>query len=154
MAMMATGVPIANGMSGLIAAAVFSNLEGKAGVLGWQWLFIVLAICGGVFGVMAIFILPDYPASRTGSTMWTMTEDMRRIAETRIIADRVTLATSAEIKTSIWQGLKMSLKDYKLWIIILINITISAAYGFSNFYPAIVRGFGYSRVITLVITFP
>jgi MFS family permease len=154
MAMMATGVPIANGMSGLIAAAVFSNLEGKAGVLGWQWLFIVLAICGGVFGVMAVLILPDYPASRTGSTMWTMTEDMRRIAETRIIADRVTLASSAEIKTSIWQGLKMSLRDYKLWIIILINITISAAYGFSNFYPAIVRGFGYSRVITLVITFP
>ena len=76
------------------------------------------------------------------------------IAETRIIADRVTLATSTEIKISIWQGLKMSLKDYKLWIIILINITIFAAYGCSNFYPAIVRGFGYSRVITLVITFP
>ena len=75
--------------------------------------------------------------------MWTMTEDMRRIAETRIIADRVTLASATEIKTSIWQGLKMSLRDYKLWIIILINVTISAAYGFSNFYPAIVRGFGY-----------
>jgi predicted MFS family arabinose efflux permease len=108
MAMMATGVPIAKGMSGLIAAAVFSNLEGKAGVLGWQWLFIVLAICGGVFGVKAVLSLPDYPASRTGSTMWTMTEDMRRLAETRILAYRLTLA---EIKTSIWQDLKMSLAD-------------------------------------------
>ncbi|KAF2208616.1 hypothetical protein CERZMDRAFT_114568 [Cercospora zeae-maydis SCOH1-5] len=153
-AIMATGVPVANGLSGLIAAAVFSSLEGKHGVAGWQWLFIVLAICGGVFGVVAALVLPDYPASRTGSTMWTMTEDMRRIAETRIIADRVTLASSVEVKTSIWAGLKMSLLDYKLWLIIFINITISAAYGFSNFYPAIVRGFGYSRVITLVITFP
>ncbi|GIZ47194.1 hypothetical protein CKM354_001029300 [Cercospora kikuchii] len=153
-AIMATGTPIANGLSGLIAAAVFSSLEGKHGVAGWQWLFIVLAICGGVFGVVACLVLPDYPASRTGSTMWTMTEDMRRIAETRIIADRVTLASSVEIKTSIWGGVKLSLMDYKLWIIIFINITISAAYGFSNFYPAIVRGFGYSRVVTLVITFP
>ena len=156
MAFMATGVPIANGLSGLIAAAVFSSLEGKYGIAGWKWLFIVLAICGGVFGVMAIIILPDYPASRSGSTMWTMTEDMRRLAEVRMIADKVTVASASdgEVKTTIWQGLKMSVMDYKLWIIIFVNITISAAYGFSNFYPAIVRGFGYSRVITLVITFP
>lgn len=72
MAFMATGVPIANGLSGLIAAAVFSSLEGKYGIAGWQWLFIVLAICGGVFAFMAALILPDYPASRSGSTMWTM----------------------------------------------------------------------------------
>lgn len=153
-ALMSTGVPIANGLSGLIAAAVFSSLEGKHGVAGWQWLFIVLAICGAGFAALAAVILPDYPHSRTGSAMWTMTEDMRRIAEVRIIADRVTVASDAEIKPGIWRGLLLSLKDYKLWIIVVINITISAAYGFSNFYPAIVRGFGYSRVITLVITFP
>lgn len=86
--------------------------------------------------------------------MWTMTEDMRRIAEQRIIADKVTVASTAEMKTGIWHGLKLSLADYRLWIIVLINITISAAYGFSNFYPAIVRGFGFERTITLVITFP
>ncbi|KAM0722812.1 hypothetical protein Q7P37_002254 [Cladosporium fusiforme] len=155
MSCMATGVPIANGLSGLIAAAVFSSLEGKYGIAGWQWLFIVLAICGGVLGACAMFILPDYPASRSGSTMWTMTEDMRRIAEVRMLADRVTVASlDEETKPTIWQGFKMSLMDYKLWLIIFINITISAAYGFSNFYPAIVRGFGYTRVITLVITFP
>lgn len=155
MACMATGVPIANGLSGLIAAAVFSQLEGKHGVAGWKWLFIVLAVCGGVLGACAMFILPDYPASRTGSSMWTMNEDMRRIAEARMIADKVTVASNdEEVRPTIWQGLKMSVLDYKLWLIIFINITISAAYGFSNFYPAIVRGFGYSRVITLVITFP
>ena len=154
-AFMATGVPIANGLSGLIAAAVFSSLEGKYGVAGWQWLFIVLAICGAVFGIASALILPDYPASRTGSTMWTMTEDMRRLAEVRMIADRVTVAgVDSETKVTIWKGLRMSVMDYKLWIIIFLNIAISAAYGFSNFYPAIVRGFGYSRVITLVITFP
>ncbi|KAM0724015.1 hypothetical protein Q7P37_001006 [Cladosporium fusiforme] len=154
MAILLTGVPIANGLAGLIAAAVFSSLEGKHGVAGWQWLFIVLAIAGAFSGVVAIFMLPDYPSSRTGSTMWLMTEDMRRIAETRIYADKVTVDSAAPVKTGIWNGLKLSLKDLNLWIIVLMNIAISAAYGFSNFYPAIVRGFGYSRVITLVITFP
>lgn len=100
--------------------------------------------------VVALFLLPDYPHSRTGSAMWTMTEDMRRIAEVRIIADRT---SDVEAKSGIWYGLKLSLADYKLWLIVCINITISAAYGFSNFYPAIVRGFGYSRTTTLVMTF-
>ena len=154
-AFMATGVPIANGLSGLIAAAVFSSLEGKYGVAGWQWLFIVLAICGAVFGIASALILPDYPASRTGSTMWTMTEDMRRLAEVRMIADRVTVAgVDSETKVTIWKGLRMSVMDYKLWIIIFLNIAISAAYGFSNFFPSIVRGFGYSNVVSLLLTCP
>lgn len=73
-----------------------------------------------------------------------------------MVADRVSNKSSGELegKITIVQGLKLSVMDYKLWLIILTNIAISAAYGFSNFYPAIVRGFGYSRVITLVITFP
>jgi predicted MFS family arabinose efflux permease len=148
---MSTGVALANGLSGLIAAAVFALLEGKLGVAGWQWLFIVLALLGSAFAIVAFFLLPDYPHSRTGSAMWTMTEDMRRIAEARIIADRT---SDIEAKPGIWYGLKLSLADYKLWIIVCINITISAAYGFSNFYPAIVRGFGYDRTTTLVMTFP
>jgi hypothetical protein len=32
------------------------------------------------------------------------------------------------------------------------NIGISAAYGFSNFYPSIVRGFGYNNTTTLLLT--
>lgn len=150
-AIMSTGVALANGLSGLIAAAVFATLEGVIGVAGWQWLFIVLAVLGAFFALIAFFLLPDYPHSKTGSAMWTMTEDMRRIAVARIIADRTSVA---EAKGGIWHGLKLSLADYKLWLIVCINITISAAYGFSNFYPAIVRGFGYSRTTTLVMTFP
>ncbi|KAL2207290.1 MFS general substrate transporter, partial [Sarocladium strictum] len=125
--------------------------EGKLGVAGWQWLFIVLAILGSLFAVAAFFLLPDYLHSRTGSAMWTMTENMRRIAEARIIANRT---SDIEAKSGIGYGLKLSLADYKLWLIVCINITISAAYAFSNFYPAIFRGFGYDGTTTLVMTFP
>lgn len=148
---MSSAVSLANGLSGLIAAAVFSTLEGKLGVAGWQWLFIVLACLGSFFAAIALFTLPDYPHSKTGSAMWTMTEDMRKIAQARIAADRV---SETEIKTSIWRGLKLTVIDYKMWLLVCVNITISAAYGFSNFYPAIVRGLGYERTIALVMTFP
>lgn len=80
-----------------------------------------------------------------------MTEDMRKVAVARIIADRVSVA---EAKSGVWHGLKLALCDYKLYLMIMCNVFISMAYGFSNFYPSIVRGFGYSRTITLVMTFP
>lgn len=150
-ALLYTANILAQGTSGLIAAAVFATLEGALGMAGWKWLFVVLACVGAVLAIGCLFILPDYPHSRTGSSMWSLTEDMRKICEARMIADRVSVS---EAKGGVWYGLRLCIVDHKLWLIVGMNIFISAAYGFSNFYPSIVRGFGYERTITLVITFP
>lgn len=121
------------------------------GIAGWKWLFIVLAVCGTGLALISLFLLPDYPHSQSGSAMWTMTSDMRRIASARIAADRV--STSAAT-TGVWAGLKMALFDWKMVLLVTLNIGISAAYGFSNFFPSIVRGFGYSDVVSLLLTCP
>lgn len=150
-ALLYTGQTLAFCVAGLIAAAVFATLEGQYGLAGWQWLFIVLAATGAGLAMIALFILPDYPDSTTGSARWSMTEDMRKVAVARILADRV---STTEAKAGVWQGLRMSVFDYKMWLLVGMNIGISAAYGFSNFFPSIVRGFGYGRTITLVLTAP
>jgi sugar phosphate permease len=150
-AVLFTGLTLAQAFSGLIAAAVFATLEQAHGIAGWKWLFIILAVVGAVSAVVCMFMLPDYPHSTTGSTRWSMTEDMRRLAAARIQADRV---SDLEAKAGVWQGLKLCVLDYKTWILVFCNIAISAAYGFSNFYPAIVRGFGYGRTHTLLLTAP
>ncbi|UQC73380.1 uncharacterized protein CLUP02_00024 [Colletotrichum lupini] len=150
-ALLYTGQTLAFCTAGLIAAAVFGTLEGKYGLAGWQWLFIVLASTGAGLAMIALFILPDYPDSNTGSARWSMTEDMRKLAAARILADRV---STSEATAGVWAGLKMSIFDYKMWLLVGMNIGISAAYGFSNFFPSIVRGFGYNNTITLVLTAP
>jgi MFS transporter, ACS family, DAL5 transporter family protein len=151
-AILFTGLTLAQAFSGLIAAAVFATLEQSHGLAGWQWLFIILAVVGAVFAVLSMFLLPDYPHSTSGSAQWSMTEDMRRLAAARIIADRVSVT---EAKTGVWHGLRLCLTDYRTWILVVCNIAISAAYGFSNFFPAIVRGFGFeSRTTTLLLTAP
>jgi MFS family permease len=150
-AVLMTGLTLAQAFSGLIAAAVFATLEQAHGIAGWRWLFIILASVGAVIAVICLFMLPDYPHSTTGSTRWSMTEDMRRLSAARIQADRV---SDTEAKAGLWQGLKLSLLDYKTWVLVACNISISVAYGFSNFYPAIVRGFGYGRTQTLLPTAP
>lgn len=148
-----TGLVLAMASSGLIAAGVYAGLEGARGMAGWQWLFIVLALAGSCCALGAMVLLPDYPASTTGSARWSMTEDMRRLAVARIQADRVSVPQGEN--NSIWYGLRLAVRDYKTWIFVAINISISAAYGFLNFFPSIVRGFGYeSRTTTLLLTAP
>lgn len=150
-ALLYTGQTLAFCVAGLVAAAVFDTIGGNHGLAGWRWLFIVLAITGAGSAVAALFVLPDYPTSKTGSAMWSMTEDMRTVAAARIAADRV---SASEAKAGLLQGLKMSIFDFKMWFLVFMNIGISAAYGFSNFFPSIVRGFGYGRTTTLLLTAP
>lgn len=150
-AILYTGQTLAYCFAGLIAAGIFSSLEGARGLAGWQWLFIILASVGAFIALICLFILPDYPHSSTGSAMWSMTQEMRDVAAARIVADRPSLE---EAKGGAWHGLKLCLLDYKMYILGILNIGLSAAYGVSNFYPSIVRGFGYSDTITLVLTAP
>lgn len=103
----------------LTGLAVFSTLEGRNGLAGWQWLFIVLALTGAGLAMIALFVLPDYPHSKTGSARWSMTQDMRIVAAARIAADRV---STSEAKAGVLQGLKMSVFDYKMWMLVALNI--------------------------------
>ena len=105
--------------------------------------------------MVCIFILPDCPDSRTSNGMWLFTEDIDKVAAARVLANR---PSTPEGKTVAWESLKLSARDPKLWILTLMNICISAAYGFSNFCPSTVRSlaaqWGYSSIIALVLTAP
>ena len=78
-------------------------------------LFILEALMSVVCGVAAYFTLPDYPHSKTGSQKWTMNQDMRRLAEARMVADRVTGSTG---KGSVFGGVKLCVLDPKTYIFV------------------------------------
>jgi len=42
-----TGNLLASAFSGLIAAAVFAGLDGKHGLEGWRWLFLIQGVITG-----------------------------------------------------------------------------------------------------------
>ncbi|KAL6710771.1 hypothetical protein ACN47E_007828 [Coniothyrium glycines] len=150
-ALLYSGLVLAQAFSGLIAAGVFSGMSGASGIAGWQWLFILEAALSALFALTAFFILPNYPHSKNGSAMWSMTEDMRRIAVARIQADRVEASTDS----TVWQGLKLALIDVKTYLFIFMNIVMTSSYGFNNFFPTMVRGFGMGdSTIALVLTAP
>jgi hypothetical protein len=91
-------------------------MTGLAGIAGWQWLFILEAALSAFFAITAFWILPNYPNSKSGSAMWSMTEDMRRIAIARIQADRV----EQHSDSTVWQGLRLALTDVKTYIFVCV----------------------------------
>lgn len=148
-----SGLVLAQAFSGLIAAGVFSGLDGPMGLAGWQWLFILEGAMSAFFALTAFFVLPNYPTSTGGGAMRYMTEDMRKVANARILDDRV---ESSE-KSSIRYGLALALKDVKLYAYLCLNMFITSSYGFNNFFPTIVRGLGFGNgdgVISLLMTAP
>ncbi|KAH6695060.1 major facilitator superfamily domain-containing protein [Plectosphaerella plurivora] len=150
-ALLYSGLVLAQAFSGLIAAGVFAGLDGPGGLAGWQWLFILEGAGSGFFAITAYFILPNYPESKNGGAMWYMTEEMRKVAAARILDDRVEYAE----KSTVWVGLKLAVTDLKLYMFLFMNIFITSSYGFNNFFPTIVNGLGFgTRVTALLMTAP
>jgi MFS family permease len=114
-AILYSGLVLAQAFSGILASGIFSGMSGVAGLYGWQWLFIIESLMSTVCGIAAFFTLPDYPHSKTGSARWVLNNDTRRLAEARIIADRVTGATGTG---SLKHGLMLAVTDFKTWFFV------------------------------------
>jgi hypothetical protein len=98
-------------------------------------------------GLVAIFILPNYP----NSTRW-LTEEESAFASWRLIDDA---KESDDTKTiSIWAGVRLAFKDYRLYLFVLLQHTSILSQTFQYFFPSIVKTLGYGKIETLLLTVP
>lgn len=112
-AILYSGLVLATAFSGLLAAGIFAGLGGKAGLAGWQWLFIVEGAASFALGILAFFVLPDFPTSK-GKTAF-LSEEEKQLAATRIQRDSV---STQDGQGSIMKGLKMAVLDYRTWLFV------------------------------------
>jgi ACS family pantothenate transporter-like MFS transporter len=54
---------IASMFSGYLQAALYTGMNGKSGLKGWQWLFIFDAIISIPIAVWGYFAIPDHPST-------------------------------------------------------------------------------------------
>lgn len=141
------GVALANMFGGLIAAGVLDNLDGRNGIAGWRWLFIVNGSISMAFAISCIFIIPNFPQT----TKW-LTDEQKAYALWRLKNDATEDDDSTS--TSIWQGLKLALTDYRIYIFILLQHLSILSQTFQYLFPSIVLTLGYGRIETLLLTVP
>lgn len=137
----------ANMFGGLIAAGVLSNMDGAMGIAGWRWLFIVNGCISMAFAVSCIFIIPNFPQT----TKW-LTDEQKAYALWRLKNDAD--EDDDNKSTGIMQGLVLALKDWRLYIFILLQHLSILSQTFQYLFPSIVLTLGYGRIETLLLTVP
>lgn len=121
-------LPLSTVIMGALAGALL-HLDGKLGLAGWQWLFIVEGLPTVLLSAAYLFGLPDDPRRAT----W-LSETERTWLAGRLAADR---ADQAQAGPATAGG---ALRDPRVWILALTYLSLTAAYyayGFNA--PLIIR---------------
>ncbi|KAJ4387591.1 hypothetical protein N0V93_008186 [Gnomoniopsis smithogilvyi] len=142
-----SGSALANMFGGLLGAAILGNLDGDYGLAGWRWLFIVEGTITIGIAILAVFFLPNYPTT----TSW-LSEEEKTFAAWRLLAD-VNEEDERHAQSTI-AGLKLALRDYRLYFFVLFQHISLLSQTFQYFFPAIVGTLGYGAIDTLWLTAP
>ncbi|KAH7129580.1 major facilitator superfamily domain-containing protein [Dactylonectria estremocensis] len=141
------GNALANMFGGLLGAAILGGLEGARDISGWRWLFIIEGVIAIGFSFLAAFILPNYPHT----TKW-LTQEESAYTAWRLAQDINELDAYSEI--SVWDGVKLVVRDYRLYAFILLQHVSLLSQTFQYFFPTIVGTLGYGKIVTLWLTAP
>ncbi|KAJ5082356.1 hypothetical protein N7532_011399, partial [Penicillium argentinense] len=145
-AILYSGSQLGNAFGGLFAVAIL-KLDGKHGLEGWRWLFLVEGIATIGLAIILVFILPNSLKSLSGFTkleheylLWSFEEDQGQ-------------QDNAD-EASAMKGVVMAVTDLKTWLFMGILYSIYIAGAVTNFFPSVVATLGYSRNKTYGLTAP
>ncbi|KIV96814.1 hypothetical protein PV10_00630 [Exophiala mesophila] len=145
MAIFAGSVAVAGAFSGLLATGI-SFMNGKAGLSGWQWLFILEGIPAVLFGIAVWFLMPNYPNDAK-----FLTEEERAFA----VARMGPFAPSANDKHFDKDIAKKTLMEPLFWLFaVQYFLMTNSLNAFGYFAPTIVASLGFEGYVGQLLTVP
>ncbi|KAI8996648.1 MFS general substrate transporter [Trametes punicea] len=135
------GATFAGAFSGLLAFAI-SFMSGRAGLLGWSWIFIIEGLTTVVVAIVAFLVLVDFP-----DTASFLTPEERAYVVHRKKYDNSSVGEEEHFEFKhLWE----TVLDWKVIICALINASvITPVYGITLFLP-----FGFNAVISQLLSVP
>ncbi|TGZ81514.1 MFS general substrate transporter [Ascodesmis nigricans] len=139
------------GFSAILAYGLM-QMEGRHGIRGWRWIFIVEGAITLGLGILAYFVIIDFPdkvlEKKNGGFL---TERDVEIIKSRIDRDRDDSVADALT----WAKVGKHLCDIKIWgfSFMFLGSTVPA-YAFSYFLPIILSGMGYTDAMSQILTAP
>jgi MFS family permease len=150
MALLVCGIPLSNAFAGLISSGILSGMNGVGKLAAWRWLFILEGSATILLGIVALFVLPDYP----NDTKW-LSEEEKIVAQGRLAKDIGSDDVLGEDNVSIWKGIQWAAKDPRVWIIATMQMANTASISFSHFFPTLIKELGFKdNTTTLLLTSP
>ncbi|KAI5865657.1 MFS general substrate transporter [Durotheca rogersii] len=137
---------LGSAFGGFVAAACLT-LDGRYGIAGWRWLFIVEGAVTIGCGLIFALIMPEYPHNAR-----LLTPIEKSYATWRLEAEAG--LGEAHEETSTFGGLKLAFMDTKIWALVWCMGMAQAMGSIVNFFPSIVETLGYPRIETMLLTAP
>ncbi|KAF9891253.1 hypothetical protein FE257_004817 [Aspergillus nanangensis] len=145
-----TALCFAGACAGLISGAVIAGLDGALGMQGWRWLFVIEGVATVFFGIMAKFVLLDYPQTSTQR----LTAAERDLAIVRLIHDRNTTTAMAAKRLSPWQAIRAAVCDLRTYVFTVLYMLDNGSTTVSYFIPTILKSMGYQGTNAQWMTVP
>ena len=136
-AMFATAVPLSGIVGGPLSGFIL-EMDGLAGLYGWQWLFLIEGLPVVLIAFVVLNVLPDSP--KTAS--WLSP------AEKNVIASHLATEGTAA-KSDLW-GALLDPRVYVLGIISFLGLACGL-YGTTLWLPQIVQAMGFANLTTSFI---
>ncbi|KAH7309192.1 major facilitator superfamily domain-containing protein [Stachybotrys elegans] len=137
---------LGSAFGGFVAAACLT-LDGRYGIAGWRWLFIVEGVITVGCGLIFAMFMPEYPHNAK-----LLTPVERDYAVWRL--EREAGAGEANEDTTALGGFKMAILDPKIWAMVFCMGMAQCMGSSVNFFPSIVLTLGYDRITTMLLTAP
>ncbi|KAK0488324.1 major facilitator superfamily domain-containing protein [Armillaria luteobubalina] len=135
---------VAGGFSNILAYAL-SLLDGKGGLGGWCWIFIIEGAATMIFGIISWTFIPDFPDRNTFLTTEQTALVLRRVEEDRGDA----------LPDSMRGKVFLHLSDWKVWIFAVMYLCATVpAYALGFFVNLILGGMGWDLPMSLLLTAP
>lgn len=99
--------------------------------ISWQWFFIIEGAASILVGIVAFFLLPDWPEN----TRW-LSQEEREIAQYRVLLSN---GGKEEQIGGTWDGLKEAIKDPFTWMFCGMHFSLINAQSFKDFFPSVRR---------------
>jgi sugar phosphate permease len=129
---------LAGVIGGPLAGFIMTSLNGANGWQGWQWVFLLEGVPSVIAGVVTYFYLTDKPEQAT----WLSPRE-RDLVHADLERDAKALGHREH-------SMLASLKDGKIWLMILIYFCIIAANSSLTFYgPTLVKEVGFTSPLAV-----
>ncbi|KAF7960815.1 hypothetical protein EAE96_000488 [Botrytis aclada] len=147
----------ANLLNGLIAYGLL-RLRGRAGLTGWQWLFLIDGLATLTVGIATLFLLPRDPSRGNSIIKLPLSSFTPRESEIllgRLVRDNPYNTDPRDSHLSQFQIVVSVLTDWKVWAhcsMALLGLKYSPPIG--TYSPSIIKSFGFGTFNSNLLVMP
>ncbi|KAK4560610.1 hypothetical protein LTR86_005188 [Recurvomyces mirabilis] len=128
-----------------------NKLDGKAGLAGWRYMFLVQGLISIIIGFTTYFWMVEFP-DNAHLSLWFLTDEEQKLAASRIENDR----KDSRVEPFSWSRVLVHAKDVKVYgfacMFFLLNLVSTSL---SYFLPIILQsGMGFSENEAILLSAP